>query len=363
MPKTVFIPKYKTLYQQLKEDIASGQYRPGDKMPCERDLCQKYNAERATLRRALELLNDEQLIEKRVGIGSFVKAAEVSAPKATRFIVFSMKRNVNDIQHNVRAFNAMLFFSLERLCRARGYTLVYNSVEDDDGFVSDIDSQPPTGVLLISHHSAVSTEHALASGIPTVCVNHYAPDAISILPDNERGVRDGIRYLHERGHVRIGMITGDLKMINARERLNGYRHALYDLGIPADDSLIQEGAWTFESGIEAAQALIRIKNPPTAILASSDEMALGAMEAIRLAGLRVPEDISVMGFDNIDVSRYCSPALTTIGVSVEQIARLALDSLEASRQADAMTGYAIRTRVGIVERGSVGNLNSVPEER
>ena len=363
MSKSAFIPKYRTLYQQLREDITSGQYRAGEKMPCERDLCQKYSVERATLRRALELLNDEQLIEKRTGIGSFIKETETSAPKAKRFIVFSMKRSANDIQHNMRAFNAMLFFSLERLCHARGYTLVYYGVENDETSVSDFDDQSPTGVLLISHHSDAFTKNTLATGVPTVCVNYYAPDAISILPDNEYGVRDGIRYLHAHGHTRIGMITGNLSMINARERLNGYRHALYDLGIPVDESLIREGDWTYEGGIEAARTLLGEKNPPTAILASSDEMALGAMEAIRAAGLRVPEDISVLGFDNIDVSRYCSPALTTIGVSVEQIARLALDSLEVSRQTDAVGSYTIRTPVAIVERGSVGDAKPVPTER
>lgn len=249
MAKTAFVPKYKTLYLHIKEDILSGAYRTGEKLPCERDLCAKYGVERVTLRHALELLDDEKLIEKKAGIGSFVKRVEPSSPRANKIILFSMRRHVNDILHNVHAFNAMLFFALEQLYHKRGYTLVYAGVENDEIAVLNYERQTLAGAMLISYHSEAATQATLQTGVPTICVNHFAPNTISILPDNEKGIGEGVRYLNANGHRRIGFITGDLLMINARERLNGYKHALFDLGIPVDEALIREGAWTFDSGV------------------------------------------------------------------------------------------------------------------
>lgn len=367
MTKTVFVPKYKILYKKMKEDVLAGVYKPGEKLPCERDLCAKYAVERVTLRHALELLGGDGLIEKKTGVGSFVKHTESEAARARQTIVFSMKRHVNDILHNVHAFNAMLFFVLEQKCHQRGYTLIYAGVENDEIAVLNYERQTLAGAMLISHHSETATQATLQTGVPTVCVNHYAPNAISILPDNEKGIGDGVRYLNAQGHARIGFITGDLQMINARERLNGYRHALFDLGLPVEDALIREGTWTFDSGVQATKALLALDVPPTAILTSSDEMALGAIEAIHQAGLSIPQDISVMGFDNIDVGRYCSPSLTTIGVSAEQIAELSLDSLEVATKAGDMAkgevGYILRTPTSVIERGSVAPPNETSHRR
>ena len=367
MTKTVFVPKYKILYKQMKEDVLAGAYRPGEKLPCERDLCAKYGVERVTLRHALELLGGDGLIEKKPGVGSFVKSVEPESARTRPTIVFSMKRHVNDILHNVHAFNAMLFFTLEQQCHQRGYSLIYAGVENDEIAVLNYDRQTLAGAMLISHHSETATQATLQTGVPTICVNHYAPNAISILPDNEKGICDGVRYLNALGHTRIGFITGDLLMINARERLSGYRHALFDLGLPVEEELIREGTWTFDSGVQETKALLALDRPPTVILTSSDEMALGAMEAIHQAGLRIPQDISVMGFDNIDVGRYCSPSLTTIGVSAEQIAALSLDSLEVAAKADAVsngeTSYILRTPTSIIERGSVAPPNETSFKR
>lgn len=367
MTKTVFVPKYKILYKQMKEDVLAGAYRPGEKLPCERDLCAKYGVERVTLRHALELLGGDGLIEKKPGIGSFVKSVEPESARTRPTIVFSMKRHVNDILHNVHAFNAMLFFTLEQQCHQRGYSLIYAGVENDEIAVLNYDRQTLAGAMLISHHSETATQATLQTGVPTICVNHYAPNAISILPDNEKGIGDGVRYLNALGHTRIGFITGDLLMINARERLSGYRHALFDLGLPVEEELIREGTWTFDSGVQATKALLALDRPPTVILTSSDEMALGAMEVIHQAGLRIPQDISVMGFDNIDVGRYCSPSLTTIGVSAEQIAALSLDSLEVAAKAGAVsngeTSYILRTPTSIIERGSVAPPNETSFKR
>lgn len=367
MAKTVFVPKYKTLYFHIKEDILSGSYKAGEKLPCERDLCAKYGVERVTLRHALELLDNEQMIEKKTGIGSFVRQVDQIPIKAKKTILFSMRRHVNDIMHNVHASNAMLFFTLEQLCHKHGYTLIYAGVETDEVSVLNFEKPTLAGVMLISYHTEASTQGTIETGVPTICVNHYAPNAISILPDNEKGIGDGVRYLNERGHSRIGFITGDLVMINARERLNGYKHALFDLGLPVDDELIREGAWTFDSGVRATKELLALDNPPTAILTSSDEMALGAMEAIHQAGLSIPQDISVLGFDNIDVGRYCAPSLTTIGVSVEQIAELSLDSLEvaarSAKDACGNAGYIIRTPTTIIERASVAPRKQMSSKR
>jgi DNA-binding LacI/PurR family transcriptional regulator len=122
-----------------------------------------------------------------------------------------------------------------------------------------------------------------------------------------------VQHLHSLGHTRIGLISGVLQSMGAvEERVRGYQAALHAAGGPADAALIAYGDFTPESGYRAVDRLLDLPDPPTAVFALNDRMALGAIQRIRERGLRVPEDISVAGFDNIPAAALSMPPLTTV---------------------------------------------------
>jgi LacI family transcriptional regulator len=125
------------------------------------------------------------------------------------------------------------------------------------------------------------------------------------------------------GHRRIGFIAGPPQLMCSRARIDGYRTALEAAGIPADDKLVYPGNFYHEAGFAGGAHLLGLTDPPTAIFASSDQMAMGVYEAIRQRGLRVGDDISVVGFDDLPEVRWCSPPLTTVRQPLTEMGVLA----------------------------------------
>jgi len=151
--------------------------------------------------------------------------------------------------------------------------------------------------------------------------------ARSVGATNWQGAYDATRYLLGLGHRRIGFITGALDLGCAVDRLGGYQAALSDHNLLSDPALIATGDFHRPQGFAGAQALLDLPERPTAILASNDEMAFGAMEAARVNGLRIPDDISVVGFDDIPQASAVHPPLTTVRQPLHEMGRTATQML------------------------------------
>ena len=149
----------------------------------------------------------------------------------------------------------------------------------------------------------------------------------SVTTAGREGTYKAIRYLIELGHRRIGFIAGILEIAVAVERLEAYKQALADYRIPLVPQLVQEGDFLQPSGFTCGNALLALPTPPTAIFASSDMMALGVMDAARAHGLRIPEDLSLVGFDDIPMAAITHPGLTTVRQPLEEIGRIATEIL------------------------------------
>jgi len=151
-------------------------------------------------------------------------------------------------------------------------------------------------------------------GIPVVLLNCYSDDHRypSVVPAETAGGRRATQHLISHGHCRIAVITGEPWMEAARDRLKGYRQALTDAGIAFDPGLVVTGNWSASSGYGGVRALLGLTNRPTAIFCQNDRMAIGCYEALKEAGLRIPQDISVVGFDDEEISRHLHPQLTTL---------------------------------------------------
>jgi LacI family transcriptional regulator len=164
-----------------------------------------------------------------------------------------------------------------------------------------------------------------------------------------------INHLVRQGHRRVGMITGRLDIVAGQDRLQGYRQALEARGIPVDERLIAEGDFTEDGGMAAMQALLPLK--PTAVFVASDTMAVGAMRVLRIAGLSVPQDVAVVGFDDTSVASSSEPALTTVRQPIERLGAMAVDvlvSILENSSAEDATVHRILIPTELVVRASCG---------
>lgn len=148
--------------------------------------------------------------------------------------------------------------------------------------------------------------------------------------DNYGGMRQMTEHLIQKGHTSIGFITGTDEAFDAMERFRGYREALHLAGIPIKEDLISNGEFTQEAGYKSATYLLSLPEPPTAIMASNDVAAIGVLSAVRDAGLRVPDDIAVTGFDDIPSSAYTFPPLTTVHIPISELGRRSVRLLGAT---------------------------------
>jgi len=166
---------------------------------------------------------------------------------------------------------------------------------------------------------------------PYVLIDHQGISEVesAVGATNRQGGFEATQYLIELGHRRIGFITGWPDLGCARDRLEGYRAALIAHDIAVDPALIREGDFNQPTGYQAARELLGLAEPPTAMFASNDVMAFGVMEAVRDRGLRIPEDVSIVGFDNIPQSEHVSPQLTTIEQPLAEMGREATRRLLA----------------------------------
>jgi DNA-binding LacI/PurR family transcriptional regulator len=181
-------------------------------------------------------------------------------------------------------------------------------------------------ILVVSDLSPRQRAQLAARRLPFVVVDPVGepgPDVPSVGATNWSGGLAATRHLIELGHRRIGMIGGPADILCSRARIDGYRAALDTAKLPVDDELIRHGDFHVQSGFDQASTLLALADPPTAIFAGSDLQALGVYEAARSHGLRVPTELSVVGFDDLPIARWTSPPLTTIRQPLGEMAATA----------------------------------------
>jgi len=174
------------------------------------------------------------------------------------------------------------------------------------------------------------------AGMPVVLLNCRAARTPSITVDNHAGAMAMMNHLARLGHVQIAFIKGPEKNSDAVERLRGYRAAMRRIAQPPVRFIEIDGDFSETSGYAAGGRLLGLVSRPTAIFAANDAMAIGALCALRGAGLRVPEDIALCGFDDIPISRYVAPPLTTVSVAIDELGRrafeLLIEAIETKRE-------------------------------
>ncbi|HTS73955.1 MAG TPA: substrate-binding domain-containing protein [Gaiellaceae bacterium] len=186
------------------------------------------------------------------------------------------------------------------------------------------------GLLVLPEQSSEELLHALSDGYPLVVIDPLVPlDARipSVAAANASGAEQAIQYLIDLGHRRIGAIAGPPGWVATEERRRAYRGTLAAAGIPFDPALELEADFDFESGTQAAVALLDTVRPPTAIFAFSDMIAIGAMRAARARGIGIPDELSIVGFDDTAYATVVHPALTTVRQPLNEMGATAVELL------------------------------------
>ncbi|GAA4135239.1 LacI family DNA-binding transcriptional regulator [Actinomadura keratinilytica] len=224
---------------------------------------------------------------------------------------------------------------VEAECAERGIGVVVSLVRDDDARPPSWQNLPALhhsdGVILVTSRMTRQQRRQLErAGVGLVLVdpvNLPDPDIASVGATNWAGGLAATEHLLELGHRRIAMIGGPADMLCTQARVDGYRTALERAGIPVDRELIRYGDFRHRGGFMRTRELLALPDRPTAVFAGSDEQAMGAYEAARQAGLRIPEDLSVVGFDDLPTCEWMSPPLTTVRQPLEEMGRTAASKL------------------------------------
>lgn len=228
-------------------------------------------------------------------------------------------------------FFAEVARALEFAAFRAGYNVIFgnseNDLEKEQVYVDVLVTKQVDGLIFMATGDrSQSLETLVRGGLPVVVVDRQlsALEVDTVLTDNLQGGLLATRYLIASGHRRIGCITGPSHLTPSAQRVIGYRQALQEAGLEVDEVLMVRGDFHPRSGYEAARRLLEQHPLPTALFACNDMMAIGALRALAEAGLRVPEDCSIVGYDDIELASYAAPPLTTVRQDKVAIAEAAL---------------------------------------
>jgi len=216
--------------------------------------------------------------------------------------------------------------------RQHNYFVLSSSASDPDAFrglVDELVGHRRVDGLIVINPYADERFQLLPKNFPVVFVGARSHDenVCSISLDDEKVAYEATQHLISLGHKRIGLVTGPMEEDCSQDRLEGYRHALTEAGIAFDLALVFEGDWSASSGSDALADFVQKGNLPTAVFAQNDRMAMGVMRAARDANLNVPDQISVIGVDDMPLSSYFDPPLTTMRQDMPLIGQEAIRKL------------------------------------
>jgi LacI family transcriptional regulator len=262
-------------------------------------------------------------------------------------------------------FFAEVVHAVERRCYERGYTLFLCNTEGDvkrmEANLDALEEKRVDGLLLLCSEVNNDILRLLEAERPTpTVVFDWGPESDNVdrIYDNSPdGGYMAVRYLIEMGHTKIGCVTGPMERRSAIERLEGLRKAMDEAGLPVHEEWIVEGDYDCEGGISAMRQLMQQPVRPTALFVCNDMMALGVINEAARLGVRIPEDLSIVGYDDIYIARYMIPPLTTIHQSTSGIAAMAVDTLIERLGSKRDKGRVIRIEPRLVERDSVRKLD------
>jgi LacI family transcriptional regulator len=358
-------PVFRQIYDILVSGMDEGLYTVNGKFPSEKELCLRFDVERNTVRKALQILVDEKRIARVPGIGSKVLSLKASgknsvpaarpAAEAGRIIILITQIDYLNSPDG-ESFHYRLIHSLEKRLSRLGYNLLFKPAGEDGIVAETIRRAAPRGVIFDSFNQDTHYREAAGSGLPCVSVNHYTPLFTSIVSNNFDSAYRITERLIGAGHKKIAFITGKSSHQTNMERLSGIQTLYTTKGLFLRSEYLIPSDWTFASGVLAAERILAMSaaERPTAVFAFNDDLAYGCYSVLDRQGLKVPEDISIVGFDKSDRYNGVFPAITTVDVNMDAMVDYACWYLENrfSGQAPA-TCAKIQIDTTICDNGTI----------
>lgn len=336
-----YLPKYKQIAKFLIEKIISKEYKKNTLLPSEKQLCEIFNCSRVSVRQAIEILVRHKIVQPLPGIGTVILRDDISEHILNTIIEEYPTQSPRYIYGIIAAGKIRLgidnpFYSeivqgIEEKIRETKYHFSFTVFENIKR-ITDISelilTKNVSGFILLGEIDEKFIITAKNSGLPIILVNNHLGTKYnlpSIVNDDYRGGYEATKYLFTTGCRKIGCLKGPTDATSCEERVEGYKAALRDLGLPITESYVIEGDLEFESGYEKAKEFIQLG--VDGIFVVNDLMALGAIKYLLENGIKIPEDISIIGFDNIPQSQQITPALTTMNIERRQMGYIAASKI------------------------------------
>lgn len=301
-----------------------------------KDIAAKAKVSPATVSRVLS--NPEQVSKKT--LNKVKKIIDETGYRPNRLGASLRTRKTGNIvaiiPHITKPVNSGIIRTIENAAQSRGYSVLLGdtqgSLERERYYAQLVSMGQADGILLFSGNLPFDVDRSkpFYDQIPPLVNANECADKdnlVFVSVDNEKAAEDAVQHLLDLGHERIAALTGPHTNPSTIERLAGYKRTLEAAGIPYDENLIIEGDHELQSGEMAVAKLMILKQRPTAVFCFSDEMAIGFIHALQKQGYTIPDDISVIGFDDIRYAEYVTPALTTIHQPLEEIGAACIHAL------------------------------------
>ena len=294
-------------------------------------------------------------------VESAIKALNYAPSALARSLKINQTRTIGMlITASTNPFYSELVRGVERSCFERGYSLVLCNTEGDEQRMNSnletLMQKRVDGLLLLCTETHQPSREILQRypSVPTVMMDWAPFDGDSdLIQDNSLlGGDMATQYLINKGHTHIACIAGPLDKTPARLRLEGYRDAMARAGLTIHDGDEIIGNFEFSGGFEAMQMLLALEARPQAVFICNDAMAVGAYLALYQAGLRVPQDIAIVGYDDIELAQYMTPPLTTIHQPKDELGELAIDVLIHRISDPTQQQQRLQLTPVLMERGS-----------
>jgi LacI family transcriptional regulator len=295
------------------------------------------------------------VLNNSAGVSEPMRKRVMEAVQATGYQPSELARGLRRVKSNMigmiipditNPFFPAVVRGAEDVAFSNGYRLILCNTDNDHSkelvHLNELRTYLPAGLIVIPSNFSdltVQAESYRRAGTGVVCIDRLPKNwsGDSVTANHEAGAYEATRYLLRMGHKRFATITGPLHLTNARERLHGFKRAMREAKLDLAPEYVQETTFDKQGGHSKALILLRLIPRPTVIFAGNDMIALGALVAIREAGLRCPEDVSLMGFDDLDLAETTNPSLSSVSQSGYQLgttaAQILLDRLAGDTSA------------------------------
>lgn len=342
--KTIDFDRPTPLYEQIVEDlrrkIESGEYKPGDQIGTQAELSAAYRVSLITVKNAISCLVREGLLSARAGKGTFVSERPVRRVDLKEHKVIGLV--LRDLKH---PYFSMIVHSVEERAYELGFNILLSSssgsLEKEEGQIEHFRNLGADGLIIASlsleYRATEYIQRLHSEDFPYVMVSYiHDPDYWYVGSDHEQGGYMATEHLIRLGYRSIGYVHVGKVNLLSEVRKNGYYRALLENGIPYSAERIYDAGSTelgpeadrYQLGIQFAGRFAALEKKPDALFFYNDMVALGFIQSATEQGIRVPEDVAVVGFDDALIARFASVPLTTIHQPVDRIGRLAVEVIQ-----------------------------------